>query len=299
MKRKKLILMLLIPGILIFSGCNEQQKETGSEVVATVPEDMNLTMQEIVEVNRPEQILNTMENVSIEDRDSFRYLDNEKYYEDIDGKRLMFAGDYSYMESEDENITWLEFDDTKLDYEDIDNLYFMGELVQHEEITGYKEEEDELHISTKIPKEKVQEFGFGLKELEEGQSFENEYVLDRETYLLRKVINKKCVEGKKAEVIKDLSIAYNVKEPEAVRDTYTLIQNDDQMRNITVVLDPGSLTEQTFCRRVPKGCAIYMDLPDDYYETYTDKEMTMNFNDDVDHDSDLHLYTRKLLRVNC
>lgn len=299
MNRKKLILMLLIPGILIFSGCGGQKKETAGDQVAKVPEDIDLTMQEIVEVNRPGQILNEVDNVSIKGEDSFQYLDDEKYYEDIDDKQLMFAGDYSYMESDDENITWLEFDDTKLDYDDIDNLYFMEGLVQHEEITGYGEEGDEIHIETKISKEKVQEFGFGLKELEEGQSFENEYVLDKKTRLIRKVINRKCVEGKKTQTIKDLEITYNVKEPEKVSDQYALIQDDEKMRNITVVLDPGSLTEQTFCRRVPKGQAVYMDLPDDYYEMYTDKEMTMNFNDDTDRNSDLHLYTRKLLRVNC
>ena len=298
MTKQKILLTVFLAGILTVAGCADD-RDTTEEAVKETKNSVEISMDEIAAANRKNEILRIKDNVLLEGKDSIQYIDNEKYYEDINGKKMIFSEDYSYVDSAGQESTWLEFNDEKLVYDDFDNLYFSEEFIPHETVISCQEKNGDLHIKTKISKEDVQEFGFNLKEFEEGQYFESEYVVDPENYLLKKVVNRKCMDGRKSVVVRELNIKYNVEEPEKVKEIYTVMKNDEKMRNITVVLNPGSVTEQTFCRRVEKGHEIYMDLPDDYYEMYVDKEMTQNFTGDIDKNSDLQLYTRKLLRVNC
>ena len=298
MTKQKILLTVFLAGILTVAGCADDRNTT-EEAVKETKNSVEISVEEIAAANRKNEILRIKDNVLLEGKDSIQYIDNEKYYEDINGKKMIFSEDYSYVDSAGQESTWLEFNDEKLVYDDFDNLYFSEEFIPHETVISCQEKNGDLYIKTRISKEDVQEFGFNLKEFEEGQYFESEYVVDPENYLLKKVVNRKCMDGRKSVVVRELNIKYNVEEPEKVKEIYTVMKNDEKMRNITVVLNPGSVTEQTFCRRVEKGHEIYMDLPDDYYEMYVDKEMTQNFTGDIDKNSDLQLYTRKLLRVNC
>lgn len=298
-KNRKILFAVLLSFLLATTaGCGN--KETTGEKQKPEKEEMDaLTMETIYEANTKEQLLKTHDNLLIEDMDGQRYVDENKYYEKSQGEEVVFSGDVSYVRQEEKDGIWLGFDDSHLRYEDYNNLFFFEEFYRYEEIVKEEEKEGQLIVKTRIPNDVVLEFGAGLEDIKEGQFYENEYVLDKKTLEVQKVSAFKCMENEKPAEVNTCEVNYDEEEPLEVQEFYETMQDTQKMRTITIVLEPGSIAEQSFERRVERGEDFYMDLPDDYYEVYTDKEMTRNFTGSTDKETDLTLYTRKLLRVNC
>ena len=90
-------------------------------------------------------------------------------------------------------------------------------------------------------------------------------------------------------------VAYDTEEPEMVK---TFLEYDNQMenlRNITVVSNPGIENEKIESVQVPKGLIIGFRYDEDdapEFHLYTDAACTESYDPYVDTDSDLTIYVK-------
>ena len=91
----------------------------------------------------------------------------------------------------------------------------------------------------------------------------------------------------------DSEVSYDIDAPERVREFLKYANETENLRNITVVSNPGTEKEVSQSVQVPKGLIIGLRYDEDtayVFEVYTDAACTERYEPSADTNSDLTIY---------
>jgi hypothetical protein len=121
-----------------------------------------------------------------------------------------------------------------------------------------------------------------------------EYVLDAETREMISITSDYTYEdGSVSTLITELS--YDAEEPEKLGELLGYVNQTENLRNVTVVSNPGTDKEESKSIQAPKGLVIGVEYADDLeyaVEFYTDAACTEAYDPFANTDSDLTVYVK-------
>ena len=154
------------------------------------------------------------------------------------------------------------------------------------------QEGDHLIITTSLPAEDTKETveGYGY-ECEEGDSMRVVYTVDAQTYALVEETTEIVKADGAVETLGGIKVTFNPERPESADEMYRFLTESENMRTVTVILDPDTEEEKTYSAVLPAGTPVYPILPEGYETLYTDKECTQVLEGSGDTNADATLYS--------
>ena len=264
---------------------------------------VEITMQEIYDASQTEALLKNHESVSIQDE-----LDagiwSEKY----------LTKEYAYEHFFDEEFDYAELmtDDVRYVYSSGDRLLYL--FITPDGIGDFASERAERYASVILGEETLDGIiesvskkdgritvtsVLSSKSLEDLAAYgmtagKYEYVLDAKTREMISIISD-CTydDGSAFSVITELT--YDAEVPEMLKEFLAYENQTENLRNVTVVSNPGTGKEVSQSIQAPKGLIIgfeYGDAFEDKVVFYTDAACTENYDPYADTDSDLAVYVK-------
>jgi hypothetical protein len=121
-----------------------------------------------------------------------------------------------------------------------------------------------------------------------------EYVLDAKTREMISITSDyTCEDGSVSSSI--IELIYDAEAPETLKEFLGYVNQTENLRNVTVVSNPGTDKEERKRIQAPKGLVIgfeYDDGFEDKVEFYTDAACTVAYDPFADTDSDLTVYVK-------
>ena len=265
--------------------------------------EVNITMQEIYDAAKTETMLESHENV---------YISNE-----MDGefwRETYLTKDYVYDYIPDEEFPYVSFMMNDACYRrDAGNclLYLfvtpdgvgnfageleknyaslvLGEQIFDESIESVSIKDGYITVTSALIDEEL--------ELLAGQGVtdaKNEYLLDAKKRELISVISDYTYDdGVIFNVVTEMT--YDGEAPEAVKEFLEYVNQTEDLRNVTVVSNPGTDKEESKSIKAPKGLIIgfeYDEELDGAVEFYTDAACTESYDPYAGTDADLTVYVK-------
>ena len=284
--KKILALVLLLVLIVSLSACGK----------------VEITMQEIYDANLTEALLKNHQSVYIQEE-----MDGEIWRE------VYLTKDYVYDYIIDENYEWVEFITDDAGY-----YYFNGDSLRYVSITpdgvsdfvSYRAErssprlvgEDSVSdIIESVSKKDGRITAASVmsqKGLEEAAEYgitsaNVEYVLDAKNHEIISLVTDYAYEDGTAyhSVTK---VTYDTDAPEMVKTMLGYDSQTENLRNVTIVTNPGTEKEVSRSIQAPKGLLIGLHYEEDEYvfEVYSDAACTEVYDPYADADSDLTIYVK-------
>lgn len=280
---KKAILMLCALCLLL-AGCSEQTPQ--------------VSMLDIYNANRTEVILSQWgsfgQHIEMDDGTCTNfYADEEIYYTEYNSESRQLVGDdflfvydggeyYGYLLA-DGGAYRATFDSMTLSEDTIEEL-----------IVGIEAEGDRLVVTTRIEGEAARnqvERDFGTTYME-GDWIEVEYEVDRaDLRLLRCSAKLLHADGTQA-ADSMVTLIYGIERPKLAQEMLKRCFPENDLRTLTVVLDPNTDKEQVYFRTVRKGDAFAIILPEGY-QLYLDEACTILQTEPGDSNAHLLLFAKK------
>ena len=288
MKMKKIIaLIILLCMILTLAACGK----------------VEITLQEIYDANQTEALLKNHKSVYIQDE-----MDGEVWNE------VYLTKEYAYNYIPGEDSDWMEFttDDARYSLAGDDCVYyvyitpdgigdFANELAERSAgvalIAGAKGEIIEsaskkdglITVKSVLSQEAIEDMAeFGVT------SAKYEYVLDAKTREIISLTSDYTYDdGVDFHVITE--VTYDADVPEMLHTILAYENQTENLRNVTIVSNPGTEKEETKTIQAPKGLIFGLEFDDAVAETvefYTDAACTDAYDPSADTDSDLTIYIK-------
>ena len=282
--KKIITLILLLCMVLTFAACGK----------------VEITMQEIYDAAQTESLLKNHESVSIRDE-----MDG-----DIWNERYL-TEEYIYDYVPDEESDWAEFmtDDACYCYMGGDYLRYLpispdgvsdfasyraehyaavilGEEALDDTIESVTKKDSRITVKSVCGQEALAELGV--------TSAKFEYVLDAKTREMISVISDYTYDDETA-FGSVTEVTYDTEEPEMVKTFLEYDNQTENLRNITVVSNPGIENEKIESVQVPKGLIIGFRYDEDdasEFHLYTDAACTELYDPYGDTDSDITIYVK-------
>ena len=261
---------------------------------------VEITMQEIYDACQTEALLKNHESVSIRDE-----MDG-----DIWNERYL-TEEYIYDYVPDEESDWAEFmtDDACYCYMGGDYLRYLpispdgvsdfasyraehyaavilGEEALDDTIESVTKKDSRITVKSVCGQEALAELGV--------TSAKFEYVLDAKTREMISVISDYTYDDETA-FGSVTEVTYDTEEPEMVKTFLEYDNQTENLRNITVVSNPGIENEKIESVQVPKGLIIGFRYDEDdasEFHLYTDAACTELYDPYGDTDSDITIYVK-------
>ena len=284
--KKIVTFILLLSMVFTFSACGK----------------VEITMQEIYDANQTEALLKNHQIVYIRDE-----MDGEFFSE----RYLTKEYAYNYVPGSDKESDWAEFmtDDAYYCYMGGDYLRYLsispdgvsdfasyraehyaavtlGVDVLNDTIESVTKKDGRITVKSVSDQEALAEFGMA--------SAKSEYALDAKTREIISVISDFTYDDGTA--FGSLTeVTYDAEVPELLKTFMEYENQTENLRNVTVVSNPGIENEKTESVQVPKGLIIGFEYDDALAyvpEFYTDAACTESYDPYADTDSDLTIYVK-------
>lgn len=262
-----------------------------------------ITMQEIYDVSNINDMLEKHESVCIRDKWEGE-LSIEKY----------FTEEYVYLYLPDGESAFAEYmtDDAKYNYSNGDYLRYLfispdgvtndftadramyygsvfGEEVPDEPIESVSEKDGLIVVNSSLGEETLADMAeYGII------SYKNEYALDAKTHELISFIGN-CTydDGTVERMVTEF--VYDAEMPEMLEVLMEYANQTEDLRNVTVVSNPGTEEEVSETFRIPKGLIIgftWADAFENKVGLYADAACTEAYDPYINTDSDLTVYVK-------
>ena len=262
---------------------------------------VKIAMQEIYDANQTEDMLQNHQSISIQDA--------------MDGKvwaEKYLTKEYAYEHFPDEEFDWAQFmtDDANYTYSSGDYLRYL--FIAPDGVTNdFASECAEIYasvLSAEIVDETIESatkkdghitvkslLGEELLAVEDGlTSGKTEYVLDAKTHELISVITDYTYEDGTAFQVAT-EVTYDAEAPEMLEVFLKYVNQTEDLRNVTVVSNPGTEKEVSQSFQIPKGLIIgftWDDAFEDKVEICSDAACTEAYDPYADTESDLTIYVK-------
>lgn len=256
-------------------------------------EIFDISMNQLLEANRTEILLENYSSIQIHltegTSEVVRYVDETLAFEEFPDFYSVTCGEDLYYN--EEGIYCREL------YAGVDGvgywyewLGFDGDSTQAEEITDVKQTDNGIVIQTTLSRENIDLL---MEEGERIESVKMEYLVDAEDLRLLSVVQGiSYTDGTVREITE--TIEYDAEMPEKAAELYSRLTQTENVRTVTLVLDPGTAEEASYSVTVPKGDRVFPVYPEDYSDVlYMDAACTQEFSSADDYDTDLTLYAPK------
>ena len=263
---------------------------------------VEITMQEIYDANQTEALLKNHQIVFIRDE-----MDGELFSEIYLTKEYA----YNYFPGSDKESDWAEFmtDDAYYCYMGGDYLRYLsispdgvsdfasyraehyaavtlGVDALNDTIESVTKKDGRITVKSVCDPEALAEFGV--------TSGKFEYVLDAKTREIISVISDFTYDDGMA-FGSVTEISYNAEASEMVKTFLEYANQTENLRNITVVSNPGTEKEESKSIQAPKGLIIGLRYNEDstyVFDVYTDAACTKAYDPYADTDSNLTIYVK-------
>ena len=285
---KKLVtLILMLCMILSLSACGK----------------VEITMQEIYDANQTKALLINHDSVYVRNESDGEYFD-EKY----------LTQDYIYDYIHDEEFDWVEFTTDDANYCCLNGDYVRFWTITPDGVSSdFASYRTEYYASAILGAETVDEIiesvskkdgritvtsSLSQKNIEDMAEYgvtagKFEYVLDAKT---REIValNGDYTYDDGTGYHVDSEVSYDIDAPERVREFLKYANETENLRNITVVSNPGTEKEVSQSIQAAKGLAVGFRYEEEEYvfEVYADAACTELYDPYVDTDSDQTIYVK-------
>lgn len=285
--KKIVTLILMLCMILSLSACGK----------------VEITMQEIYDANQTKALLKNHDSVYVRNESDGEYFD-EKY----------LTQDYIYDYIHDEEFEWVEFttddanyyclngdyvrfwtitpDGVSSDFASYRTEYYasaiLGAETVDEIIESVSKKDGRITVTSSLSQKNIEymaEYGVTAGKFE--------YVLDAKT---REIValNGDYTYDDGTGYHVDSEVSYDIDAPERVREFLKYANETENLRNITVVSNPGTEKEESQSIQAAKGLAVGFRYEEEEYvfEMYADAACTELYDPYVDTDSDQTIYVK-------
>lgn len=285
--KKIVTLILLLCMILSLSACGK----------------VEITMQEIYDANQTKALLKNHESVYVRNETDGEYFD-EKY----------LTQDYIYDYIHDEEFDWVEFttddanyyclngdymrfwtitpDGVSSDFASYRTEYYasaiLGAETVDEIIESVSKKDGRITVTSSLSQKNIED----MAELDVA-SGKFEYVLDAKTREIVAMNGDYTYDDGIGHHV-DSEVSYDIDAPERVREFLKYANETENLRNITVVSNPGTEKEVSQSIQAAKGLAVGFRYEEEEYvfEVYADAACTELYDPYVDTDSDQTIYVK-------
>ena len=285
--KKIVTLILMLCMILSLSACGK----------------VEITMQEIYDANQTKALLKNHVSVYVRNETDGEYFD-EKY----------LTQDYIYDYIHDEEFDWVEFttddanyyclngdyvrfwtitpDGVSSDFASYRTEYYasaiLGADTVDEIIESVSEKDGRITVTSAMSQKAIED----MAELDVA-SGKFEYVLDAKTREIVALSGDYTYNDGTGHHV-DSEVSYDVDAPERVREFLKYDNETENLRNITVVSNPGTEKEVSQSIQAAKGLAVGFRYEEEEYvfEVYADAACTELYDPYVDTDSDQTIYVK-------
>jgi hypothetical protein len=311
-KMKKIVaFILLMCMVLTFAACTDN-KNTTSETTTpenTAPENdtsegtkPNITLQEVHDATLIETMLKNRQSISTRDTmgGGFwreRYLTKEYIYICFPGVggepdwEEFITDDAYYYYDDNGCVCYLSITpDGVSDFAGLRAEYYaetiLGEDTPKDSIESVSQKDGYITVKSFCAQEVMEELG------EISGKFE--YVLDAKTRELLSVVSDYTFDDGTS-FSSGAEISYDAEVPEMVKTFLKYMNQTEDLRNITVVSNPGTENEKNESAQVPKGLIVgfrYNKDSEHEFKCYIDDACTVLYDPYGDTDSDLTIYVK-------
>ena len=285
--KKIVTLILMLCMILSLSACGKAE----------------ITMQEIYDANQTKALLKNHDSVYVRNESDGEYFD-EKY----------LTQDYIYDYIHDEEFDWVEFTTDDANYCCLNGDYVRFWTITPDGVSSdFASYRTEYYASAILGAETVDEIiesvskkdgritvtsSLSQKNIEDMAEYgvtagKFEYVLDAKT---REIValNGDYTYDDGTGYHVDSEVSYDIDAPERVREFLKYANETENLRNITVVSNPGTEKEVSQSIQAAKGLAVGFRYEGEEYvfEVYADAACTELYDPYVDTDSDQTIYVK-------
>ena len=265
--------------------------------------DVKITMQEVYDAAQPEAVLKNHESV---------YVRSE-----VDGEVLgetYLTKDYVYDYIYDEQFSWVELitDDASYRCDGDDYVYYV--YVTPDGVTNFASEREKFSASVIVTEDTADEIiesvskkdgritvtsvlsSKNLETLAEDgvSSGKSEYVLDAKTREIISLTGDYTYDNGETHHMAS-EVIYDAEAPEMVKTFLKYDSQTENLRNVTVITNPGTEKEVSQNFQIPKGLIIGFQYDDEWenaVEFYTNAACTEAYDSYADTDSDLTVYVK-------
>ena len=265
--------------------------------------NVEITMQEIYDANQTKALLKNHDSVYVRNESDGEYFD-EKY----------LTQDYIYDYIHDEEFEWVEFttddanyiclngdyvrfwtitpDGVSSDFASYRTEYYasaiLGADTVDEIIESVSKKDGRITVTSSMSQKNIEytaEYGVTAGKFE--------YVLDAKTREIV-AINGDHTYDNGISLHWDSEVSYDIDAPERVREFLKYANETENLRNITVVSNPGTEKEVSQSIQVAKGFAVGFRYEEEEYvfEVYADAACTELYDPYADTDSDQTVYVK-------
>ena len=285
--KKIVTLILMLCMILSLSACGK----------------VEITMQEIYDANQTKALLKNHESVYVRNESDGEYFD-EKY----------LTQDYIYDYIHDEEFDWVEFttddanyyclngdyvrfwtitpDGVSSDFASYRTEYYasaiLGAETVDEIIESVSKKDGRITVTSSLSQKNIED----MAELDVAAG-KFEYVLDAKTREIVALSGDYTYDDGTGHHV-DSEVSYDIDAPERVREFLKYANETENLRNITVVSNPGTEKEVSQSIQAAKGLAVGFRYEEEEYvfEVYADAACTELYDPYVDTDSDQTIYVK-------
>ena len=261
-----------------------------------------ITMQEIYDANQTDAMLKNHESISVRE-----VMDGEIWRE----RYLTKAYTYDYFPGSDAGSDWSEFvtDDVYYYYASGACLYYLSvtpdgmsdfsnllaeryektalsEDILKDTIESVSKKDGRITVKSVWPQEVLAESGLTAGKFE--------YVLDAKTSEVISNTSEYAFDDGTTWCL-TVEVSYDAEAPEMVKTFLAYANQTEDLRNVTVVSNPGTGKEVSKTVQAPKGLIIGLRYNADTaytFEVYTDAACTESYDPYVNTDSDLTIYVK-------
>ena len=274
-----------------------------ADEVSALKGKLTMSLQEIYDACQTDALLKNHESVYIRDE-----MDGEFWLE------TYLTKDYTYDYMPDEEFPYLKFmtDDACYRYDSGNYLLYL--FITPDGVGDFASERTESYSAVILGEEALDDIiesveikdgcitvtsVLSSKNLEAWAEFgvtagKYEYVLDAKTREMISIsIEYTYNDGSVSTSITELS--YDAEEPEKLGELLGYVNQTENLRNVTVVSNPGTDKEASKSIQAPKGLIIGFEYGDDLeyaVEFYTDAACTESYDPYADTDADLTVYVK-------
>ena len=285
--KKIVTLILMLCMILSLSACGK----------------VEITMQEIYDANQTKALLKNHDSVYVRNESDGEYFD-EKY----------LTQDYIYDYIHDEEFDWVEFTTDDANYYCLNGDYVRFWTITPDGVSSdFASYRTEYYASAILGAETVDEIiesvskkdgritvtsSLSQKNIEDMAEYgvtagKFEYVLDAKTREIVALNGDYTYDDGTGHHL-DSEVSYDIDAPERVREFLKYANETENLRNITVVSNPGTEKEVSQSIQAAKGLAVGFRYEEEEYvfEVYADAACTELYDPYVDTDSDQTIYVK-------
>ena len=274
-----------------------------ADEVAALRGKLTITLQEIYDANQIDALFKTHQNVYFRSE-----MDGELCIETYLTKDYIF----NYMPGEE--YDWLEFltHDACYYLDGEDYVYYV--YITPDGVTNFASDLAERSTSSVVTEDTIDEViesvskkdglitvksVLSQKSIENMAEFgvtsgESEYVLDAKTHEIVSLVSASTYDdGTSLSVV--TKVAFDTDTPEKLKTILAYESQTENLRNITIVSNPGAEKEETKTIQVPKGLIMGFQFDDSFADAvtfYIDAACTELYDPYADTDSDLTIYVK-------